>query len=409
MKRISLYILVAVIALVSVPADATVRTESAAKGKPARTVNCDQEAGGCLRDLVAGQNLVVGTVGVDVSGEALVVTYEITDLEWWITEIHFNVSDTEEGITATSAPGQFAFKPSLDGPTQFFQFELEGYAVPADGCYYYAAHAVVARAENATPAPDLSDPDALNLPETVQMSVIYKGNESSASNYFEITIDDPLLGGTYDAWCVDVGHGLGNGEYTAAVFSSYESLPEELSPHIDHPENLPMVNYVLNTYQPDGFFTACDIQKALWAIIDDEDFPCEFFNQDHVDLIVDDANTNGQYFEPGCGDLVALLLVVLDDTGAVAGAQLIVADAQVTTIVVPTTCDPDLVFTGEEETAWGCGPFIDDKKSWAMYFSCCVEPPEPPPALTCEEWTVKYREFLEQYPQPQDCSACEIN
>lgn len=370
------------------PASAAMKTMTA-KAKPERAVECGG-ASGCTRDLVAGQNIVVGTVNVAVSDDSLVVTYQITNLEWWITDIHFEVST--DPITK-SAPGRFSYKPSLNGPTQMHEIVLDE-PIPTAECsegfdgYYYAAHAVVGRYENIVELPDLGDPEALEYPDVVDLTVQFVGG--SGPGYFVGTVagDPPTLNGSYDTFCVDLTRTISSGTpYSAAVLSSYEEISTD---HVQVPENFPKVNWILNNRE--ALSASCsagtaDIQGSIWKLISTE----ETFNAAGCDLgqcggisflpatvecVIDAAtqneSMNGDY-RPGCGDSVAVVLVPFATaSGAAISAQTVIAVAQVTTITVPTVCEPNLVFTGQEETAWGCGDFIDPKKNWAMSFTCCA-------------------------------------
>ena len=113
------------------------------------------------------------------------------------------------------------------------------------------------------------------------------------------------------------------------VSSSYDALPSS----IERPENMDMVNWIINqdlvgTASAGGFgnFTGDDIQIAIWTLI--ESGPPKLvdvhnFNQDRIDEIVAAATlavgiddpTNG--YTPGCGDQ----LVVILDPGVVNGVQ----------------------------------------------------------------------------------------
>jgi len=65
---------------------------------------CEEEP--LITNLCAAQDIEVGTVTVDNDDTTLTVTYEITDLDWIITETHLYVG---QNVPFTSAPGQFPY------------------------------------------------------------------------------------------------------------------------------------------------------------------------------------------------------------------------------------------------------------------------------------------------------------
>jgi len=360
MKRLSVFFVIGIAMLLVAPAYASVATvNAAAKAKPASP--CDNTLERCTTPLIAGQFMEVGTVAVGEGPDSLVVTYEITDLNWAITAIHLEVSD--EPITEW-APGQYDYV--LENlATAFVEIPIP---YNAGDCVYIAAHAVVTEVDHWNIS--LADFEA-NLPDQVAMKVAYPG----PSSYFQTTVDGgSILDGTYTGWCIDVGHTISPGTwYNANVYSSYEDLSGVSGLNIDNPENLPLVNYIINTFHAGdpsmggyGNYTLCDIQRAIWALIDDGMTTCGTYNQDRVDEIVAAANEyflNFGIFYPQCGDVIAVILIPVN------GQQITIA--QVTVIEVPTTCEPVL---GEgSETAWGCGVPIRENKNWGWYFHCCTD------------------------------------
>jgi hypothetical protein len=247
-----------------------------------------------------------------------------------------------------------------------------------------ATHAVVAK-KVGEQAPDV-DAFGVALPETVTMSVVYPGGAGLAS-YFDTTISNGgVLDGTYDGWCVDTSRGISsNTNYTARVYSSYEPLPEGA---VDYPQNLDLVNWVVNQEFSANGYSADEVQCAIWKLIDSDPetwagaFTCGdgSAGDQKADAIVALALANGEGFKPlTCQDKVAVLLVPEQLVG---GYQVTVA--QVTIAEVGDFCE-DAYDPEQTETAWGCGDKTF-RTGWGSYFTCggtnCVSPlPEVPAKL----------------------------
>ncbi len=161
----------------------------------------------------------------------------------------------------------------------------------------------------------------VTLPETVEFDLAFPGDAGPAS-YFDITVTsgsptDDLNGFYPNSWCIDTDRPIAPGTFTANVYSSYDpNLPVGL---IEFPENLPLVNYIINQNyagQPSeggfGNFTAGDVQRTIWGLLDDEQSgglgPVGNFNPNRVNQILADAQQNGVGFVPSIGQEVAVIL-----------------------------------------------------------------------------------------------------
>ncbi|MGD1699166.1 SdrD B-like domain-containing protein, partial [Dapis sp. BLCC M229] len=194
------------------------------------------------------------------------------------------------------------------------------------------------------------------LPDAVEFKAIY----DQGNSFFNIEIlDDPILGGVRDGWCIDtdrdidpsfdlpdLGINTDGPTYSAKVFSTYEELPSELigPGFIEHPENFNKVNYIINqdwagTDLGDlGQVTFADIQRAIWELLDDEqsnqfltNSQGNLWSQDRVDAILADANTpEADAFVPEFGQKMAVILAPdqIDDGVLNPDAQIVISEVE---------------------------------------------------------------------------------
>lgn len=329
-------------------------------------------------DLTASNSGVdVGSVSVYNNTDNLFVTYRIDDTlafdpsapldeaqvgKWCITQTHTDVQDAWENIPQTRKgnpiPGKFGYKNGGGYCKASTIIEVENNWITGNEVDI-AAHADVQKLISVEA--DLPGFKAA-LPVQVSMKVAYPGGDS----YFNTSIFDTVLEGIYDGWCIDIGHTINPGtEYTADVYSSYEDYEVlDTIENIDKPENLDLVNYIINNYTGDNNpNTMCDIQKAIWTVVDDDPVAgCGSYNQDRVDEIVADAEVNGEDFVPACDAFAAVILVPVP-----------VPSAQATIIPVRMECKG----VWESETAWG-GDFYNEEtkfpgSSWGFYFPYTIQ------------------------------------
>jgi hypothetical protein len=217
--------------------------------------------------LFAGQDIDVGTVSVWNDEDYLYVEYVVDTEYWCLTETHLHVAIPPENIPQKKGnpiPGKFDYKSEHDCVTNY-TYEIPLTWAP-DTQLSIAAHAVVCqRAGNFIAG--------LNLPDTVTFSVIdhYCGGPA----YFPHVYINGLSIGELDVygWCVDTDHTIDQYiVYTANIYSSYETLPDGL---IEYPENLDLVNWILNQgfvgqdSACGGTYTYSDVQLAIWTLIED--------------------------------------------------------------------------------------------------------------------------------------------
>jgi hypothetical protein len=219
------------------------------------------------------------------------------------------------------------------------------YATGVEGTFYeyFITGTVSCVCDSAThQVPDLAGLEE-NLPDQAALSVTYPyGGGPSYFPHMYIT-NGGDLDGDYYGWCVDTDHTINeNTNYTVNVYSSYEALPAGL---VEYPENLDLVNYILNqgyvgTPSPgcSGNYTYGDLQRAIWALVEDNQSTSGLgsWSQCRVDEILADANANGEGFVPDCEEEVAVIFA------PVGGQQVVIAQVVMTTIPqsCTSTCPP---------------------------------------------------------------------
>jgi len=310
----------------------------------------------------------VGDVFVSDDGEELTVQYVLSDPvtpgdpqlgEWCMIQTHLDAQSAWVDIPQTKRnspiPGKFAYGDDVLECVGDAEYTIPMPAADNSGAIYIAAHTKVQQVvgfETDLPGFELA------LPEQVTIRAI---NYPNADSYFDTKVTNGGdLDGTYPTWCIDETHTIyTNRDYTANVYSSYEVLPESLTtgtdPHIDNPDNLDLVNYIINQDWEGMGYTSGNVQNAIWNLIDANPPSCGAPCQE----IVDDALLNGEGYVPPCGGVVAVVLAPVDET-----AQVVIGQAL--TIQVGTECKA----IWGEDTAWG-GPYPDitfNSKDWSIYF-----------------------------------------
>jgi len=338
-----------------------------------------------VTDLIAGQHIDAGDVIAWDDGSSLFVKY-VTQGGWRITETHLHVSKSPDDIPQKNGnpiPGQFDYKTEHDPSVTEYTYTVPlptGWE-PGDGLYI-AAHAVVKSGE-------CTEEGLAGLEATLPSQVTIDVDSGSPLSYLEVTISGgTILDGIHQGWCIDTDHGIGEEvSYMANVYSSYGTIPTDL---IEHPENLDLVNWIINqdyvgkTSGCGGgeLYTYGDVQRAIWELLDDEQAsPGNLgpWSNCRVNEILAAAAANGEGYEPSQpGELLVVILEPYERD--VLKQVLIIA------IPIPP-CEEG------EETAWGDGPGFPGR-NWATYITydeeteietepeivpaTTPEPPEPP-------------------------------
>jgi hypothetical protein len=157
----------------------------------------------------------------------------------------------------------------------------------------------------------------LELPDKVSMQIPIPPTKGGQAYFQQVIITNGgILNGTYQGWCIDTDAGLSIGDYVyhnVSVYCSYDDLPEGL---VEFPENLSIVNWIINQdfvgqqSTCNGSYTYGDVQKAIWELLEDNPMGSGLgpWDQCRVDEILEVAIVNGDGFVPECGDKVAIIL-----------------------------------------------------------------------------------------------------
>ena len=351
-------------------------------------------------------NLSAGSTGVDVgsvqvtndtNGDLTVryiledpvdITLPLSDQmgKWCITEYHLDVQSNLDDIPQTkknkAIPGQFLYSGEAEcAPSETVNVKNDGWAAGDE--VVVAAHAVVEQLTAAKPDLQFEFSD-IPVPQQVSSTFI-----EGVTTYMTATVTDSIgLNDIYHSWCLDEDATIWSGfKYTGLwVISSYDKqLLDEtyvpVLPEVDHrefiersiknPTELPKVNWILNKFHEEiTEYSKCDIQAAIWSIVDDIDplgqTRCvEDLDIVKVDEIIDEAAAHAD-FEPECGEEIAL--VVLWNPEGIWSEQ----HLQASIIHVPVPC----TYEWSSDTAWG-GEYPDIRftdSDWAIWFPYTVQP-----------------------------------
>jgi len=314
-----------------------------------------------VTDILAGQSIDVGDIGISFTWDYIYVEYTVT-APWYLTEVHVQVATTLEGIphndNSGMIPGQFFYNREFDEYKSTWLVAYPNTDEFRDASdLYVAAHCALVKIEDdtivqeetgwgegdpypghnwgmyihfGTPPHDPPVPKVLHLPSGV------------ISSRFSYITNDPVLGGgipsqfelknvpgSYDIWngywssfCLDHGIYIYNQWYNNThVWSSYDLSMPSYARYIrgTYPPGVPVpydrINYLLNkvifgwnyTADPLPFTTAniLALQHCFWYYRGNLTY-----NQLSTaeKALVDDAAINGVGFYPSSGQYMAVLM-----------------------------------------------------------------------------------------------------
>jgi hypothetical protein len=148
---------------------------------------------------------------------------------------------------------------------------------------------------------------------------------------FQIDLSNVGLGfdvadGSYIGWCVDIVHGITREiEYDVMLYSSYDTMAPIPA------EDWNRINYILNNKEGTG----CDVQGAIWYFINGGAYwwiAGDTFDPSadtEVQNMVNDADANGGTYEPGEGDILAIVCVPVDECGDPLDEQSVIIELEI--------------------------------------------------------------------------------
>lgn len=324
--------------------------------------------------LVAARTVEIGEVLVERDGDSLDVTYTVTNSNWTMSATYVHAAGTAAGIPTNSqgTPDiqNFDHKQKHDDVSVY---KYDNIDVTGLTYVYVSTNANVTQGSKCEVDTAIINASIPTDPVFMVLSLI------AQPSYFEMFVYDFNGNAIYQDYffgnCVDLENPIFEGtRYFPYAVSSYSSDDALLECIVDKPENLDLVNYVINQdYTTSLGATGTDIQAAIWTLIDD-DLPVSgqvgiTFDQQIVDFIVDEARVKGEFYLPECDGFVAVLL----DQGCVDALNNNTTPnitTQQSIFWLPVSNFPDAYqySSGACANAWGKGKRFN-YSGWGMYFN----------------------------------------
>ena len=160
----------------------------------------------------------------------------------------------------------------------------------------------------------LSGPGILGEPSYLDLTVT--GSSAGPGGF-------PMLGGVYDAWCLDRTITIGvNTTYTGSMYATSELKTFETVASLQfhgHAANLDNVNWLLNYYTgPATGYTAAEVQGAIWTLLGSDPILTNnlWGAQDigKVNTLANLALANDNYV-PDLGDAIGVIIDAVNGSG----------------------------------------------------------------------------------------------
>jgi len=291
-------------------------------------------------DLVAGQNMLAGTVHVYNDANWLYVAYQLND-PWLMTEAHVLVSTTMPDPKG-GAPGKFPYKAEFDPQVDAYTFEIPLGDLEGKSMIYLATHAATTNGETIWGG-EWNDGDptynfewkkwgggfttnVMPFPDMPADWVKYYATHYGTYSYWNMYFQNPYpagewfvspAGNPWSGWCVDQAHTMYSGRsYWVKLYSCYDpGLPAFAAS-----ENWDIISYLITkriegqgiynvTWTNNGNKDA--FQNAVWYFKGGGSMPA---TGSLAWKFVQDGIANGDGFIPGPGEYFAVILFP-DTTG----------------------------------------------------------------------------------------------
>jgi hypothetical protein len=285
-------------------------------------------------DLLAGQNMVVGSVMIWHDNEMLYIKYT-TDGDWYLYETHVFVGDQADLPTNKKGNpqiGHFPYSETHDMVQMYtYEFSLDDLGWEQGDELFIMAHAVVNRVVNDEVVQsetawgceydyeesqrwacyiDYTPCKVLEMPEGL-VDIVASGG--GGDSYIDTTVSDggnDVPSATYDGWCFDEDQLIYLGtHYDATLYSSYDPfLPPSLQD-----DDWDLINYIINHKQDyfDAGYTVLNIEHVIWYFMEDPDWTWDDLNTNEK-AIAQDAIDNGEGFYPAHLQYMAVIVYISD-------------------------------------------------------------------------------------------------
>jgi len=254
-------------------------------------------------DLLSASGAKVGNATISVANGKLSVKYSALP-GWFLTKTFLHIA--QKAIQIPADPSAYTYVTTHSPVVA--EYEVSNIDVSA-----YSEITVSAKSEVQQLVGNVTDLVAVaaSLPlSALSINLTFIKNPS----YFSMAVTGGgAIDGVYNSFCVDLDHSISPGKaYTVYSISSYSSNSALLAQLVDKPQNLDLVNYVLNTNFASLGATGTELQAAIWTLIDNKVVTNSgggiSWKQSVVNAIVADAIANGEGFVPACGGKVAILM-----------------------------------------------------------------------------------------------------
>lgn len=313
-----------------------------------------------VTSLFTAEYIFVGTLTVVQTGKELTISYDITEAGFGIVKTHLDISDAYNEFPVNSSGNpmleEFDFVDDFETPVTSVTYNLN---IDGLSSVSIAAQAVVIYAD------ETDCVGIVQIEDLLPDSLVYLSwKYSKTDSYYKINISNAgLFDGEHLGWCADNNWAPVNYP-NATLVSSYDTSLSLLSGIVDHPENLDLLNYLMNTYFENQPFPV--IQSAVWTLLNGfyenttGGIELTHEQEETLALVMENVYANGEGFVPECGQDMVILINSGDSKSYQNCFIMISLSEEIQT---------------RSEIVWGYGnPFGGE--SGAMYFDYCLNAEE---------------------------------